>query len=127
MVVNAIGWKSIYVPVPCNAGLSEVSIPYQEYLKGKCIKAIFQTGNSVGRNNQTIRKTDFWLDLKKGMDTYESFSANFLDFSANDNMIQVDYSNIDFQNSKLVFPVALPGNVLVELIVFYMDTVESPQ
>jgi hypothetical protein len=118
-------WKSIYVPVVCPAGQTEISIGFQEYLKDKCIKAVLQTGNAVGRNNQSITKTNFWIDLKVGMDTLLSLSADMLNFNQN-NLIIIDKFNIDFQNSKIVFPTALLANTTVELIIFYMDTAENP-
>lgn len=122
---NIVKWKSILVSVPCRTGQTEVGIGYQEYLKFKKIKAVYQTGNSVSINNQPVVTQDFWIDLKKGLDTYLILSANFLNWN-NNNVIEIDFTNIDFQNSKIIFPTALVADVTVELIVFYQDTIENP-
>lgn len=123
---NILGWKSIIVSVLCVAGKKEYNIGYQEYLKEKCIKAIYQTGNSVGRDNEPIATTNFWIDLKQGLDTLLSLSANFLNWSQNGSVIEINLDAVDFQNSKIVFPTVLLADTTIELIVFYKDTVENP-
>jgi hypothetical protein len=109
--------------IQCAAGSREFSIGYRDLLKNKKIHSVFTSGQTVGKNNETLTTSPFYLSLVDNNTLIFDIPSSQLVYNTL-KLIKLANFNIDWQSSNIVFPTNLAAATNVELIVYYAD--ENP-
>lgn len=119
-VINFSILRSANILVSCGAGQREFPIQYQDIFKNKPLKHIFVSGQTLSKNGLPLTNTNFYLVLVYNNTVVFDLPATMLVYG-NDMLIELDLVNIDWNQSKIVFPANLGAATNVELIAFYGD------
>lgn len=119
------GCRSLLIQIPIAIGQQILNIGFQSSLQnsngsGKNIRAVFTSGQTVGRNNVAVINTNFYVELWANNTLVHQFSAILLQW-ANDKLVIIDRPDIDWDKSQIILPAASGVATSVELIVIYDD------
>lgn len=117
---NKIILRNARILVVCPAGSQSFSVGYQDLLKNKKVHHIFTSGQPVGKNNEALTASPFYLDLIDNNTLIFSLPSSELVFNTF-KLIDIGNYDIDWQSSQIVFPTPLVASTNVELIVYYED------
>lgn len=119
-LANVLILRCVRILVACPALQREFSIGYQDLLKDKLVRHVFSSGQTVGKNNEPLTTSPFYLSLIDNNTLIFDLPSSQLIFNTL-KLIDLGNNAIDWQSSKIVFPTNLAAATNVELIVYYED------
>lgn len=118
---NRLILRSARILVKCDSvGTASFSVGYQDLLKNKTVHHVFTSGQTVGKNNEALTTSPFYLDLVDNNTLIMEIPSSELVFNTF-KLIDISNQNIDWQSSNIVFPTGIAAPTNVELIVYYAD------